>query len=88
MRFVLSGLAALSSTWTAGPPLIGPLDRAGEHFYSLKDPSVVRYQDRWHLFCTVRGASRSHQIEYLPFRDAVCPRSSVREVCTGIPGEP
>jgi hypothetical protein len=26
-------------------------------------------QGRWHLFCTVRGRERSHQIEYLTFAD-------------------
>jgi hypothetical protein len=74
MRLFLAGLAALVSLpgdfrWTASPPLIGPQDRGGEHFYSIKDPSIVRFQDRWHLFCTVRGVKRSHQIEYLSFAD-------------------
>jgi hypothetical protein len=55
--------------WMAGPPLVAPLDRDGDHYHSVKDPSIVRYQGRWHMFCTVRGLKRSHQIEHLSFAD-------------------
>ena len=53
--------------WTASAPLIAPQDREGDHYFSIKDPSVVRYGGRWHVFCTLRGTKRSHQIEYLSF---------------------
>jgi len=55
--------------WTVSPPLVEPLQREGEQIYSVKDPTIVRYKDRWHLFCTIRGRQRSHQIEYLCFDD-------------------
>ncbi len=55
--------------WHCGGPLLAPLDRPGDHFYSIKDPSVVYHRGRWHVFCTVRGQNRSHQIEYLSFPD-------------------
>ena len=55
--------------WTASAPLVKPLDRDGEHFYSIKDPSFVRYKDKWRVFCTVRGKKRHQQIEYLTFSD-------------------
>ena len=55
--------------WTASAPLVSPLDRDGEHFYSIKDPSFVRYKDKWRVFCTVRGKKRHQQIEYLTFSD-------------------
>ena len=35
----------------------------------MKDPSIVRSGGQWHLFCTVRGATRSHAVEYLHFAD-------------------
>lgn len=54
--------------WVAGGPLVEPLQRPGDQLYSVKDPSLVRFQDRWHLFCTVRGKRRSHQIEYFSFK--------------------
>jgi hypothetical protein len=60
---------SLLLAWVAGPPLVAPLDRDADHYYSVKDPSIVRYEGRWHLFCTVRGVKRSHQIEYLSFED-------------------
>ena len=55
--------------WTVGEPLLSAADRPGDPCYSVKDPTVVRYQDRWHLFCTIRSQKRSHQIEYLSFAD-------------------
>jgi hypothetical protein len=60
---------AVDLQWAASEPLVGPVDRDGDHFYSVKDPSFVREGDKWHLFCTIRGQKRSHQIEYLSFRD-------------------
>jgi hypothetical protein len=59
--------------WTVDSPLIRPAERSDDPCYSVKDPTIVRYNDRWHLFCTIRSQKRSHQIEYLSFanwRDA------------------
>lgn len=53
---------------TAGPVLL-PADTPGDTAYSVKDPSIVRFDGRWHLFCTVRGKKRSHCIVYLNFAD-------------------
>lgn len=55
--------------WDATGPLIRSQDRDGDSYHSIKDPTVVRYGGRWHLFCTIRGKTRSHQIEYLSFKD-------------------
>jgi hypothetical protein len=55
--------------WVASAPLVGPSDRDGDHFFADKDPTFVQHGGRWHLFCTVRGQKRSHQIEYLSFPD-------------------
>ncbi|MFB3785239.1 MAG: non-reducing end alpha-L-arabinofuranosidase family hydrolase [bacterium] len=55
--------------WQMSAPLIAPASGTEDFFYSIKDPSVVRYDGAWHLFCTVRGQKRSHQIEYLMFPD-------------------
>ena len=55
--------------WTVSPPLVMPPNRPDDVYYAIKDPSIVRYQGRWHLFCTIRGRNRSHQIEYLAFDD-------------------
>jgi hypothetical protein len=55
--------------WTVSEPLVVPAERLDDPCYSIKDPSVVFYQGRWHLFCTIRSQKRSHQIEYLSFTD-------------------
>ena len=65
----VENLLAGRFNWTVSPPLVAPLQRPGEQIYSVKDPTIVRYKDRWHLFCTIRGRQRSHQIEYLCFDD-------------------
>lgn len=45
--------------WTVSPPLLSAhstrLPASPEHpWIAVKDPSVLRFQDRWHLFCTLR----------------------------------
>ncbi|MBN1126997.1 MAG: hypothetical protein JXA82_18490, partial [Sedimentisphaerales bacterium] len=56
-------------SWVVDAPLLAPIDPPDDHRYSVKDPTVVRFEDKWHLFCTVRSEKRSHQIEYLSFAD-------------------
>lgn len=65
IRDVLSG----KFSWTTGPPLVAPVSRPSDPCYSVKDPSIVWYEGRWHLFCTIRSRKRTHQIEYLSFGD-------------------
>jgi hypothetical protein len=55
--------------WVAAGPLIDPADIPGDSSFSIKDPTIVRHQERWHLFCTVRSQQRSHVIVYLSFAD-------------------
>src|SRR5207245_2807764 len=51
--------------WTLGAPAVSPAKRTNDPCYSVKDPSVVYFEGRWHLFCTIRSVKRTHQIEYL-----------------------
>src|SRR5215212_1312642 len=55
--------------WTSSAPLVAPVERPQDPCYSVKDPTVVRFNGRWHLFCTIRSEKRSHQIEYCSFAD-------------------
>lgn len=55
--------------WSSSGPLVAPVTRPEDSCISVKDPTIVRFQDRWHLFCTIRSQRRSHQIEYLNFAD-------------------
>ena len=62
-------LFAAPARWTVSKPLVGPVNHGGDLCYSIKDPTIVRYDGRWHLFCTIRSKRRTHQIEYLSFSD-------------------
>lgn len=55
--------------WQTAAPVLLPRNVDGQPFHAVKDPSIVRYNGKWHLFCTVRGAKRSHAIVYLAFAD-------------------
>jgi len=55
--------------WTVSKPLIGPASRPANPCHAIKDPSVVRYDGKWHLFCTIRSRKPTHQIEHLSFVD-------------------
>jgi hypothetical protein len=71
------GLAARAATnnplatgnfkWTSTSVLVAPVERTNDPCLSVKDPSLVQYEGRWHLFCTIRSRKRTHQIEYLSF---------------------
>ena len=68
-RHAAADLLAGRFQWRVSRPLVEPPRRPGDLRYSVKDPSVVYYQGRLHLFCTLRGKERSHQVEYLTFED-------------------
>lgn len=81
-RTPLGDLLAGEFRWTVGPPLVSPAERPSDPCYSVKDPTIVRYKDRWHLFCTIRSQKRSHQIEYLTFRDWKEANAAERHILT------
>jgi hypothetical protein len=55
--------------WVTRGPVAAAAATDGENWHALKDPSVVRHQDQWHLFSTVRGKVRTHGIVYSRFAD-------------------
>lgn len=55
--------------WTISSPLVAPAQRPADRCFSVKDPSIVFFGDRWHLFCTIRSEKRLRQIEYRSFAD-------------------
>ena len=56
--------------WKATGPLIGPDKDGAEPHVSIKDPTIVRHEGRWHLFATVRfEAMRPVETEYLSFEN-------------------
>lgn len=68
--------------WTASAPLVSPANRPDDPCYSMKDPTVVFFEGRWHLFCTIRSQKRTHQIEYLSFTDWKDADAAPRHVLT------
>lgn len=68
--------------WNVSPPLIAPAESESDFYFSIKDPTVVQYDGKWHLFCTVRGKNRTHQIEYLSLSDWNNPKPETRAMLT------
>lgn len=54
-------------SWVLGAPVLTPFSPPDDERFSVKDPTVVRFEGKWHLFYTVRSRERSHQIEYVTF---------------------
>lgn len=55
--------------WTVGEPLVAAESGRADPCHAIKDPSIVQSGGKWHLFCTIRSATRTHQIAYLSFDD-------------------
>jgi len=53
--------------WELSAPVLSPVERSHDPCFSVKDPTVIHYNDQWHIFCTIRSVVRSHQIEYASF---------------------
>jgi hypothetical protein len=68
--------------WVLSPPLVAPAERPDDPCHSVKDPTVVSHDGRWHLFCTIRSRKRTHQIEYLSFADWSKANDARRHVLT------
>jgi hypothetical protein len=63
------GLQGREFRWKTGPPFLQAANVGGEDWISVKDPTVVRHRNRWHLFYTLRGRQRSHAIGYVSFSE-------------------
>lgn len=67
-------------------------------WHAVKDPSIVRYQDRWHLFCTLRklrggngqppGYIRIGHISFTDWKDANNAKWHLLEMSMGYHGAP
>jgi hypothetical protein len=63
------GISGGEFRWSYGSPVLEARAVDGVEFISVKDPSIVRQGDTWHLFCTVRGPKRTQAIVYSSFGD-------------------
>ncbi len=62
---------ALGATfkWTTGAPVILPKSDATHDLVAVKDPTVVRYNDRWHLFASSVTKAGAYNMVYVNFAD-------------------
>ena len=55
-------------SWVLDSPVLTSFSPPDDERFSVKDPTIVRFKGNWHLFYTVRSKKRSHQIEYITFK--------------------
>ncbi len=58
-----------SFDWTSTKPLITAIPDADHPILSVKDPSVVFFQDEWHVFATTADEDGKWSMVYLHFHD-------------------
>jgi hypothetical protein len=63
-----SGLPA-SFAWTSSGALVGPKPDADHPIVSIKDPSIVRHQGRWHVYATTANTAGNWSLAYINFAD-------------------
>ena len=80
------GVANGEFRWRYGAPVLEARAVDGAEFISVKDPSIVRQGDKWHLFCTVRGPKRTHAIVYLSFGEFGEANQAPRHILSCHPG--
>ncbi len=55
--------------WAASGILVGPVSDDNHEIVSVKDPSIVRYNDMWHIYATTANNQGNWSIVYLTFKD-------------------
>jgi endo-1,4-beta-xylanase len=62
------GLPA-SLSWTSTGPLIVPVSDAKHELVAIKDPTIVRYNDRWHVYASSVARGGIYGMVYISFAD-------------------
>jgi hypothetical protein len=55
--------------WISSGPLVKPVSDASHHLVSIKDPTIVRYGGKWHIYATVANTAGQWNMVYLNFAD-------------------
>ncbi|MFD3502905.1 non-reducing end alpha-L-arabinofuranosidase family hydrolase [Streptomyces sp. NPDC058677] len=58
-----------SFTWSSTGPLIAPKPDAGHPIVSVKDPTVFRYKNRWHVYATTADTAGRWSLAYSSFKN-------------------
>ena len=53
--------------WLSSGPLIKPISDETHHLVSIKDPTIVRYDGKWHIYATVADTAGHWNMVYLSF---------------------
>ncbi|MFF3331692.1 non-reducing end alpha-L-arabinofuranosidase family hydrolase [Streptomyces sp. NPDC002888] len=56
-------------TWTSSGPLISPKPDATHPVVSVKDPTIIRYKNRWHVYYTTADTAGAWSLGHTSFRD-------------------
>jgi len=65
---VASAALVTPLSWTTTGPLISPISDASHPLVSVKDPTIVYHNGKWHVFATTADEHRSWGMEYVSFR--------------------
>lgn len=63
------GVLPAQFRWKSTPPVILPISDATHELVSVKDPTVVRYNDRWHVYASAVSRSGVYNMVYASFAD-------------------
>lgn len=55
--------------WKSSGPLIGPQSDSDRDLVSIKDPTVVFFNGRWHIYATTANTAENWSLVYLNFTD-------------------
>jgi endo-1,4-beta-xylanase len=59
----------VSLAWSASAPLLEPVSDAAHDLVAVKDPTVVRYDNRWHVYASSVTRSGVYGMVYTSFED-------------------
>jgi endo-1,4-beta-xylanase len=60
---------APSIQWTGAAPIISPISDATHNLLAVKDPTVVRFGDRWHVYASSVSTAGAYNMVYVSFAD-------------------
>ena len=60
---------AASLQWDGTAPLITPRSDATHDLVAVKDPSIVRFNDRWHVYASSVSTAGAYNMVYTSFAD-------------------
>lgn len=58
-----------SLEWTSTGPILAPPSDATHDLVAVKDPTVVRFEDRWHVFASTVSTAGAYNMAYTSFAD-------------------